>query len=41
MTGGLGVSTAKAREELGWAPQLPTYREGIAALARLHRGRAA
>ena len=41
MTGGLGVSTAKAREELGWAPQLPTYREGIAALARHHRGRAA
>lgn len=27
-----GASNAKARRELGWAPQYPTYREGFAAV---------
>ena len=27
-----GASNAKARRELGWAPQWPTWREGFAAL---------
>lgn len=30
----LRVSTAKARDELGWRPAYPTYRDGIAALTR-------
>ncbi|MGC1210683.1 MAG: NAD(P)-dependent oxidoreductase [Micromonospora sp.] len=30
----LRVSTAKVRDELGWRPAYPTYRDGIAALAR-------
>ena len=30
----LRVSTAKARDELGWRPAYPTYRDGMAALTR-------
>ena len=41
MTGGLRVSTAKARDELGWTPTWPTYREGIAALAAHYQLRSA
>ncbi len=33
MLGGLRVSNAKAKAELGWAPLVPTYREGLAELA--------
>ncbi|MUL43050.1 NAD(P)-dependent oxidoreductase [Streptomonospora sp. PA3] len=33
MTGGVRMSSAKAHEELGWRPQRPTYREGVAELA--------
>jgi len=33
MTGGLRVSTAKAKRELGWAPQVPSHREGVRAVA--------
>ncbi|MFC5996736.1 NAD-dependent epimerase/dehydratase family protein [Pseudonocardia hispaniensis] len=33
MTGGLRVSTAKAKRELGWTPRRPTYREGVAEIA--------
>jgi nucleoside-diphosphate-sugar epimerase len=29
MTTSMRVSNAKARLELGWAPAVPTYREGI------------
>ena len=29
------VSNAKARRELGWAPRVPTYREGVEAMAAL------
>jgi nucleoside-diphosphate-sugar epimerase len=32
MTGTYRLSNAKAKTELGWAPSLPTYREGIAAM---------
>ncbi len=34
MTGGLRVATAKAKHELGWAPRVPTYRDGVAELAQ-------
>ena len=34
MTSRLRVSSAKAKAELGWTPALPTYRQGIAQLAR-------
>jgi nucleoside-diphosphate-sugar epimerase len=40
MTGGLRVATAKAKHELGWAPRVPTYRDGVAELA-LHYHREA
>ncbi len=30
MLGDLRVSTAKARDELGWTPRWPTYRDGVA-----------
>jgi nucleoside-diphosphate-sugar epimerase len=33
MKGGLRVSNAKAKAELGWVPEAPTYREGLAELA--------
>lgn len=32
MTGSYRLSNAKANAELGWAPAMPTYREGIAAI---------
>lgn len=41
MTGGLRVSTAKARDELGWKPGWPSYREGLDALADHHQNRSA
>jgi nucleoside-diphosphate-sugar epimerase len=31
--GGLRVSTAKAKAELGWTPRVPTYRDGMSFLA--------
>jgi nucleoside-diphosphate-sugar epimerase len=34
LTSRLPVSNAKARRELGWQPSFPTYREGLATLAR-------
>ncbi len=37
MTGGLRVGTAKAHAELGWAPQVPSYRDGVAELAQHDR----
>lgn len=37
LTGGLRVSTAKAKQELGWSPLTPSYREGIDALASAYR----
>jgi nucleoside-diphosphate-sugar epimerase len=33
MRGGLRVSTAKAKAELGWAPAVPTYRVGVGRMA--------
>jgi nucleoside-diphosphate-sugar epimerase len=33
MTTSMRVSNAKARRELGWAPAIPTYREGIEQIA--------
>ncbi|HEY9290014.1 MAG TPA: NAD(P)-dependent oxidoreductase, partial [Microlunatus sp.] len=41
MTGGLRVSNAKARDELGWTPNHPTYREGVAEFAEHYRRQAA
>jgi nucleoside-diphosphate-sugar epimerase len=35
MTTSMRVSNAKARRELGWAPAVPTYREGIALVTKL------
>lgn len=37
MTGGLRVNTARAKHELGWAPQVPTYLNGVAELAEHYR----
>jgi nucleoside-diphosphate-sugar epimerase len=37
MTTSMRVSNAKARRELGWAPAVPTYREGIPLVARVSR----
>jgi nucleoside-diphosphate-sugar epimerase len=37
MTTSMRVSNAKARRELGWAPAVPTYREGIRLVARADR----
>lgn len=37
MTTSMRVSNAKAREELGWAPAVATYRDGIARLAAADR----
>jgi nucleoside-diphosphate-sugar epimerase len=37
MTTSMRVANAKARRELGWAPAVPTYREGIALVARTSR----
>ena len=34
MTTSMRVSNAKARRELGWAPALSTYREGIPLMAK-------
>ncbi|MGW9193100.1 NAD-dependent epimerase/dehydratase family protein [Micromonospora chersina] len=34
MTTSMRVSNAKAKRELGWAPAVPTYREGIPLIAR-------
>jgi nucleoside-diphosphate-sugar epimerase len=34
VTGGLRVSSTRAKTELGWTLQAPTYREGISLLAR-------
>jgi nucleoside-diphosphate-sugar epimerase len=39
MRGGICASNAKARSELGWAPQTPTYREGMAKIAAHHGAR--
>lgn len=41
MTGGLRVSSAKAKQELGWTPRFPSYREGVADLAQQVRKDAA
>ena len=41
ITGGLRVATTKAKQELGWAPRLPTYRDGVKELAEHYRQRAA
>jgi len=41
MTGGLRVATAKAKRELGWAPRVPTYRDGVAELAQHYHREAA
>ncbi|WNM40887.1 NAD(P)-dependent oxidoreductase [Micromonospora halotolerans] len=37
MTTSMCVSNAKAKRELGWAPAVPTYREGIPLIARAAR----
>jgi nucleoside-diphosphate-sugar epimerase len=37
MTTSMRVSNAKARRELGWAPAVPTYREGVPLMARASR----
>ncbi|MET8909177.1 NAD(P)-dependent oxidoreductase [Micromonospora sp. NPDC004551] len=37
MTTSMRVSNAKAKRELGWAPAVPTYREGIPVIARAAR----
>ncbi|NES17271.1 MULTISPECIES: NAD(P)-dependent oxidoreductase [Micromonospora] len=37
MTTSMRVSNAKAKRELGWAPAVPTYREGIPLVARAGR----
>lgn len=37
MTTSMRVSNAKAKRELGWAPAVPTYREGIPLIARASR----
>ncbi len=37
MTTSMRVSNAKAKRELGWAPAVPTYREGIPLVARATR----
>ena len=37
MRGGVCSSNAKARRELDWAPQTPSYREGLARIAEHHR----
>ena len=34
MSTSMRVSNAKARRELGWTPTVPTYREGIALVAK-------
>ena len=41
LTGGLRVSNEKAKRELGWMPQMPTYRDGIADLDRRYEREAA
>lgn len=41
MTGGLRVSTAKAKQELGWKPSMPSYHDGVAELVEHYRTRAA
>ncbi|MCW3839144.1 hypothetical protein ONA70_03410 [Micromonospora yasonensis] len=37
MTTSMRVSNAKAKRELGWAPVVPTYREGIPLMASAMR----
>jgi nucleoside-diphosphate-sugar epimerase len=37
MNTSMRVSNAKAKRELGWAPAVPTYREGIPLVARANR----
>ncbi|MET8832753.1 NAD(P)-dependent oxidoreductase [Micromonospora sp. NPDC004540] len=37
MSSSMRVSNAKAKRELGWAPAVPTYREGIPLIARASR----
>ena len=37
MTTSMRVSNAKAKRELGWAPAVPTYREGIPLMVRASR----
>jgi nucleoside-diphosphate-sugar epimerase len=37
MTTSMRVSNAKAKRELGWAPTVPTYREGIPLVAKASR----
>jgi nucleoside-diphosphate-sugar epimerase len=37
VTGGLRVSTAKAKAGLGWTPRVPTYRDGMRLLAAHYR----
>jgi len=38
MTTSMRVSNAKAKRELGWAPAAPTYRDGIALVAKVPTG---
>jgi nucleoside-diphosphate-sugar epimerase len=37
VTGGLRVSTAKAKAELGWTPRVPSYRDGMRLVASHYR----
>jgi nucleoside-diphosphate-sugar epimerase len=37
VTGGLRVSSAKAKAALGWTPSVPTYRDGMRLLAERYR----
>lgn len=37
MVGGMRVSSARARDELGWRPKFPSYREGISSMAEHYR----
>lgn len=41
MTGGLRVSSARAKQELSWQPSMPTYRDGVAELAEHYLAKAA
>jgi nucleoside-diphosphate-sugar epimerase len=37
MTTSMRISNAKAKRELGWAPAVSTYREGIPLMAKASR----
>jgi nucleoside-diphosphate-sugar epimerase len=38
MRGGMISSNDRAKAELGWQPTVPTYRQGVARIARQHAG---